>query len=725
MKLVVVESPAKVKTISKYLGSGYEVKASYGHIADLPKSELGVDVDKKFEPKYVVSNRKALSGLKASFKGKNSLVLAVDPDREGEAIGWHVAQRLGVIRPDGKVKRGKTLERIVFTSITKEAIEEAIKNPRGIDFDLVNAQQARRVLDRLVGYKLSPLLWKKIRFGLSAGRVQSAALRLIVEREEDRNKFKAQEYWTLVALLSKVESKGKAVLNIIKKESKSSDEQTPAIKAEKNEIPFELVYKDGKKFELKKESDVKKVTDEIKNLDWFISKIEAKQTKRYPKPPFTTSTLQQTASYWLNFPAKKTMRTAQKLYENGLITYMRTDSTNLTPSAVNEIRKKISSEYGNDFVSEKPIFYKTKAKVAQEAHEAIRPTQASKSPSDMKLALDELKLYRLIWQRTLACQMKPASIENGSILIEIDKYTFISRGQRILFKGYLSAYPEKVSENILPEVKEGDKLFPNSLNGIQHFTQPPARFSEATLIKALESYGIGRPSTYVPIITTILARGYSEKEGKYFVPTDTGIVVVRFLKENFSDIVDYEFTAKMENSLDNIANGELNWVSELSEFFGPFEKNILQKEKKVDREDYTVLGSAPKKIKCPICKGPMNIKLGRYGKFYSCQKWPKCKGILSFENKQEDLVKFVKDEKFTQKYESSPKTEDNRDYVLKSGRFGKFWAHPDYPKVKDAKPLLLKEKCPECKSNLVERKGKGGRFFIGCSGYPKCKYIRN
>lgn len=720
MKLVIVESPAKVRTISKYLGEGYRVAASMGHLVDLPKKDLGVDTEKDFEPKYVVSNRKALKSLKDEFKKADVLVIASDPDREGEAIGWHVAQRLEVITPSGKLKDAKKkLERIVFTSITREAVEEAIKNPRIIDFNLVDAQQARRILDRLVGYKLSPLLWKKIQYGLSAGRVQSVTVRLIVDREEEREKFKEEEYWTVLADLL-TEKSGESLKKIIRKRDEEKELKLEGIK-------FELAKVDDKKPKLEREKDAQKVLDDVGGKKWIISSVDKKETKRYPKPPFITSTLQRTAANIFGYGAKKTMSVAQKLYEAGHITYMRTDSLTIVPSALSKIRTFVKSKYGDEYLNPKTIVYKTKSKAAQEAHEAIRPSDVSKDSSSLGLSGDEKKLYDLIRNRAIATQMNPARVENTVLEIKIDKYLFQSKGQRILFDGYLRIYKEQVSENILPEIKLNQELYPKRLIGQQHFTQPPPRYSEASLIKTLEKYGIGRPSTYAPIISTILARKYVIKEGKYFVPTEMGKVVTRLLKKYFEKIVDTGFTSEMEEDLDKIADGKADKTKVLREFYTPFSKDVESGEKKIERDEFTVLG--PSKFKCPECGKKMVKKIGKFGVFLSCADFPKCKGMRSLDGKSEEdrekeTQKEANSHEFTSKYLPAPKAIDGTLMILKTGRYGKFWAHGDYPKVKEAVPLLLKEKCPLCSEPLVERKGKWGKFFIGCSGYPKCRYIK-
>lgn len=456
-----------------------------------------------------------------------------------------------------------------------------------------------------------------------------------------------------------------------------------------------------------------------------------KEAKRNPKPPFTTSTLQQTASNKLGFSSKATMMLAQKLYEQGLITYMRTDSTNLSPQAVDAARKLIGKEFGNKYLPEKPIYYKTKAKVAQEAHEAIRPSDFSKSPSNSKLDGDEYKLYKLIWERALASQMTSAVLDTIRIEIEKDDYLFSANGQRVKFDGYLKVYSEKLSENILPELEKGQVLNLIKLVADQHFTQPPARYSEASLIKILEEYGIGRPSTYVPIISTIQARKYVEKEGKYFVPTDTGRIVTKLLKENFEQIVDYEFTANLENELDDVANGNEDWIKLMDNFYKPFDKNLIEKDKTIERETYTVLEDAPSDIKCPECGSKMNVKLGRFGRFYSCSKWPDCKGILNLEGKtQEEVEAEATSDEFLSKYKPAPKTDEGKNYLLKEGRFGRFWAHPDYPKVKDAQPLeytdqIMIQVYGEAPTStdgtkMILKRGKFGEYWAH-PNYPEVK----
>lgn len=733
-KLVVVESPSKAKTIQKYLGKGYTVKSSKGHIVDLPKSDLGVDTEKDFDPTYVVTKEATLRDLKKAFKDKDGLVLAVDPDREGEAIGWHVARELGLISKKGKSSRKKktekTLERIVFTEITKDAVQEAIKNPRKLDQDLINAQQARRVLDRLVGYKLSPLIWKKVRYGLSAGRVQSVAVKLIVDREIEREKFKADEYWSISAYLD--EKKGKKVQININLSEDEKDEKLAKKKAEL--IEFNLVKVKGKKPELEKQKEVDKIIKDLDGNKWLITDIQKKESKRRPRPPFSTSMMQQAAANRMGFGASRTMRAAQKLYEAGHITYMRTDSITMSQQAVQQIRKHIDKAYGKKFLPDKPNNYTTKSKVAQEAHEAIRPTNVAKDHGTLSLKGDEAKLYELIRKRALASQMVPAIVENNKLIVEFGDYVFQANGQRVIFDGYLKVYPEKISENVLPKLAKGEELFPHVIEGDQHFTQPPPRYSEATLIKTLESLGIGRPSTYAPIIQTIQTRKYVEKENKYFFPTDTGRVVNNLLSKHFAEIVDAGFTAEMEDDLDKVANGDEDWVKMMADFYNPFEKKLANKQEELKKEDFTVLGKS--KVKCPECGKPMQIKLGRFGRFLSCSDFPDCKGMLGLDedgNVEKPPEERVKDKEFVSTYMPAPQTDDKRDYLLKRGRYGEFWAHPDYPKVKDAKPLELRpEKIRELygeppltkdKKEFLLRNGRFGPFWAH-PDYPEVKEIR-
>ena len=705
--LVIVESPSKAKTIKKYLGAGYEVKASVGHIRDLPKSKLGFD-ETTLDPVYEVSpdKTKVIAELKKESKRvNNNVLIATDPDREGEAIAWHVSNVLGF--------KEDTPNRIFFTEITKEAVNEAIKKPRPIDMNLVDAQQARRILDRVVGYKLSPLLWTKIRYGLSAGRVQSVALRLIVDREREREKFIAEEYWDL--LLDAVKNSGKDLEKLIL--SDDEDKQYD-IKG----LEFSLSKKNGVKLVPKSQDEIKEILADIKNQLLHIKSVESKVGRKYPKPPFTTSTLQQGAINRLGFTSKRTMSAAQKLYEAGYITYMRTDSTNLAATAIDAIRGFIYNEYGNKYLPSQAVIYKTKSKGAQEAHEAIRPTNMSMRHVPENMRDDEQRLYDLIWRRTAACQMSPAEYKNTNIQGEVRKekltYSFTANGSIQVFDGFQKVYGIDFEDKIFPfEVKEGDQLELNNKIALQHFTEPPARYNEASLVKALEKYGIGRPSTYASIISTILARGYVEKEGKALKPTDTGMVVNDFLVKFFPTIVDRYFTAEMEEGLDRIAEGKNPWKPMVKTFFDALVGQIEIKKESIKKEDVVILGDSDEI--CDLCGAPMKIKLGKYGKFLTCSRFPECKGIKSLEEALEGPVELD-----LEKFEGTPKAKDGSDMILKKGRYGIFWAHSEYPKVKETSPILLKEKCPECGHNLVERKGKWGRTFTGCSNYPACKYIK-
>lgn len=725
MNLVIVESPAKAKTIEKYLGKDYKVLASKGHVVDLPKSNIGINVEKDFEPEYVVTNPKSLIALKKAAKESDTILIAVDSDREGEAIGWHVAQKLGLIDKGGKHKRNaKPIHRITFTEITKDALQDALKNKHDINIALVNAQQARRVLDRLVGYKLSPLLWQKIRYGLSAGRVQSVALRLIVDREEERNKFVPEEYWNITALLSEDKTDAKKLVNIYEKE-----DENLLNPLESEKLLFKLMKSNGANTNIKSKKASKELIDRILESDWIIKDISKQESLRNPKPPFITSTLQQTSANKLGFSAKQTMKLAQDLYEAGLITYMRTDSLNIADQAINQIRTFVSKKYGNENLSENPRLFKVKSKLSQEAHEAIRPTDINVISEVIKFDDKHQRLYKLIWQRTVATQMKEARVESVKVLIDVKGNIFQLNGQRLLFKGYLEVYPEQFTEALVPDLKIGQRLYLDSLNAEQKFTEPIARYTEASLIKALESFGIGRPSTYAPIISTITSRNYIEKDGRSLVPTDTGMVVVRLLKKHFAQIVDTNFTAQIENDLDSIAQGEKDWVNVLRQFYTPFEANLESKKLEIKKEDYTVLSESEEK--CPECGGDMIVKLGKFGKFHSCKNFPECKGMKSFGD--DTLLNMdQKSEDFTKLYASAPLTDDNRDFLLKRGRFGYFWAHPDYPKVKDARPLdyskeVFKElygSAPKTKEGkkMILRKGRFGEFWAH-PDYPEKKEV--
>lgn len=616
MNLAIVESPTKARTISKFLGKDYVIESSFGHVRDLPEKELGIDIEHNFEPKYVIIPRakERIKKLKEKVQKTNAVILATDEDREGEAIAFHLTQALDLKNP----------QRIVFHEITKSAIENALKNPRNIDMNLVDAQQARRILDRLVGYKLSPLLWEKITRGLSAGRVQSVAVRLIVERQREIEAFKPQEYWSIEALLQK--DKEEFIAKLIKKEIKTKDE-------------------------------AEKIVKDLKDAEYKVVNVQKKETKKYPLPPFTTSTLQQEASYKLGFSAKKTMFIAQQLYEKGYITYHRTDSVNLSNDFLKQVKNFIEPKY----LELKK--YQSK-KSAQEAHEAIRPTKISGKIDD--------KLYNLIWQRAIASQMKPAIMDSTSIDIEALNYIFRATGSIIKFDGFLKIYPIKVSENILPPVEKNEILKLIKLIPAQHFTKPPSPYSEATLVKALEEYGIGRPSTYAPVLNTIQERNYVQKIKKYLYPTDIGILVNDLLVKHFSKIVDIEFTARMEEDLDKIAQGKQQWVPIIEDFYQPFNENLQKKYKEINKKEITE--EKTDKI-CEKCGKPMVIKMGRFGKFLSCSGFPECKNALPLQKEEEITDKIC--------------TECGAPMKIRTGRYGKFLGCSNYPKCKHAEKITL------------------------------------
>ena len=686
MQLVIVESPAKGKTIEKFLGPNYKVLYSYGHFRDLPKSKLGVDVENDFAPQYIIVPRakKNINLVKKEAQGSDSIILATDEDREGEAIAYHLAWFLNLLK-------NNNYKRIVFHEITKSAIEEALRNPRDIDMNLVDAQQARRVLDRIVGYKLSPFLWKKVARGLSAGRVQSVAVRLIVEREREIKNFVPQEYWTIEALLKKQKNEFKAFL--AKKEGKA--------------IP---------KLGIKTKEEADKIVKDLKGAEYKVETIEKKEIKRNPLPPFTTSTLQQEAWQKFRFPAKITMRIAQQLYEKGFITYHRTDSLNLSDLSLFGAKKYIIENYGKGYWAGFFKKYKTKAKGAQEAHEAIRPSYPNKNPESLKLDDNQFKLYDLIWRRFIACQMAQAIFDSTTVDISAKNpapyrtegsgagYIFRATGQILKFDGFLKVYPIKFEETELPlleinEILELIKLIPS-----QHFTQPPPRYSEATLIKALEENGIGRPSTYAPILSTIQERNYIEKdENRKFRPTEIGTVVNDLLVNHFPEIVDIGFTAEMEEDLDEIAEGEKKWVPVIKEFYQPFEKNLQKKYEEVSKKDIT---EKPTEKICPKCGAPLLIRLGRYGEFYACSKFPKCRYTESLEKNTLGI--------------KCPKCKKGKIVEKRTKKHKIFYGCSNWPKCDFAlwdKPTG--EKCPKCDSMLVETKRKQ----IKCSN-KNCSYTQ-
>lgn len=688
--LLIVESPAKAKTINKYLGDDFKVMATVGHIIDLPKSKLSIDIENGYKPLFetIHGKGKIIQDLKKAIPKDGYVYLAMDPDREGEAIAWHVDSVLGF----------KDTKRVLFYEITKEAILDAIKKPLDININLVEAQKARRVLDRLVGYKLSELVWKKIWYGLSAGRVQSVALRLIVEREESREAFNSEEYWEFF-------------VDIVNRKGES--------------LRAKLIKKDGRKYIPSTLEEVNKIENLLGQSPYEVVDILKKHVKRHAYPPFTTSTLQQMANNVLGYSAKRTMGIAQNLYQAGVITYMRTDSLNLSQKAIDDIRILIKKRYGKEYLPEKPNYYKTKSKNAQEAHEAIRPTDfnLTKVEIESKFGSAEAKLYDLIWKRAVSSQMNEKEAEILTIYIECkDKkhplYTFSFGGEKILFDGFrkvLGGVKEEKNLQEISTISKGDILAWKEFVKEQKFTLPPARYTEATLIKKLEELGIGRPSTYATIISTIQSRDYVLKEDKMLLPTDIGRVVTNLLRNNFKRLVDYKYTAKVENELDNIANGKSKYIPVIDAQYKPLVIEIEKAETDVKKEDIVILSTSEEK--CPVCGSEMFVRLGRYGKFLSCSKFPKCKGMKDLSDKTDsiDFVKYMKPEK-------CPKCGNK--LLLKNSKFGKFWACEKYPECKGTIPLLLNEKCPECGGNLVERRSKWGKTFVGCSTYPKCKYIK-
>lgn len=701
--LVIVESPAKAKTIKKYLGGDFEVLASYGHVRDLEPKNGAVDPEHDFAMKYVVlsKNAKHIAVITAAVKDAEGIYLATDPDREGEAIAWHIEELLRA----KKVLKKQAVYRIAFHEITKKAILDAVKKPRNILMDLVDAQQARRALDYLVGFNLSPLLWKKIRYGLSAGRVQSPALRMIVAREEEIEAFKPQEYWSITA----------------KNQFKNQD------------FAAKLISYQGEKltqFSFESATQVEKIRRDLERLaagKLVVFSVEYKKRKRNPAPPFTTSTLQQEASKRLGFAAKRTMSIAQKLYEAGLITYMRTDSVNLAEEAVAEMRITIAKLFGAAKIPAKPRIYKAKSKSAQEAHEAIRPTMAAKTPELLgkELTPEQIKLYRLIWQRALASQMSIALIE--AMVVELScgdsQNIFRATGSRILDPGFLSVYPEKIDndeDEKLPALAVGDQVTLRELVADQHFTEPPPRYSEANLVKTLEEYGIGRPSTYATIIDTLLGRGYAILENKRFKPTDIGRIVNKFLVNYFTQYVDYTFTANLEDELDAVANGKCQFLKLMRNFWQPFNLQVEHVNQTVKRSDVT---QEQLDEKCPKCGKALMIRLGKSGRFIGCSGYPECDYTANIEEKDEAETEAASVETITDR--QCP--DCGSPLQVRMGRYGKFIGCSNYPKCKYIEPLEKPQNtgviCPVClKGMLVKRKSRYGKSFYSCSSYPKCKY---
>jgi DNA topoisomerase-1 len=739
MNLVIVESPTKAKTINRYLGKDYKVVSSFGHVRDLPKKNIGIDLEKNYKPTYSIPQKsnKALGEIKDIIQKFDikKVILAPDEDREGEAIAHHLKWIISRYAKDVK------FERITFHEITKTAIQNALKNPREIDANLFDAQQARRVLDRLVGYKLSPLLWRKIRYGLSAGRVQSVALRLIVEREREREAFKSDEYWKIKALLFKKEAKIKKMASkIIKKEDDAQNlnqdiQDKKDLQDLKDLIEADLMAKNAKKYTklgIKSEKEVKAIHQDLEKAEYTVTGIEKKEVKKYPSPPFKTSTLQREAANKLGFSAKKTMMTAQKLYEGiklekgqtGLITYMRTDSLNIAYSALTKAKTVVEDKFGKDYSLEKPRYFTNKTKGAQEAHEAIRPTFPKKDPASIKkyLKSDEFKLYNLIWTKFIACQMKEALFDKAKVKIKAKKakneYDLEANGSQIKFKGFLLAYGQnfKIEEKELPEIAEQEELNLRNLVSTQHFTQPPARFNDASLIKALEEKGIGRPSTYAPTLSTIVDRGYVEKdESRQYQPQEVGYLVNDLMVEHFPKIVDYEFTAQMENFFDEIALGKSKWVKVIDNFYKPFAKELKEKEANIKKYE--------KKTdkKCPECGKNLMEKYGRFGKFYACSGYPDCKYTEDPNQKQKD-----KEKKALKKQVGEVVCDKcGAKMEVKHGRFGAFLGCSNYPECKNIKRIENSSgvTCPKCnKGEIVERKGRRGVFWA-CNNYPECRNI--
>jgi len=664
--LVIVESPTKARTLQKFLGSDYQIEASMGHIRDLPKAELGVDVENDFEPGYIIPSdkRKKVNELKQMAQGAEFLYLATDPDREGEAIAWHLSQLLvdsSKLVDKNKKKKNYELrttnspliQRVVFHEITKEAITQAFEQPRGIDLKLVDAQQARRILDRLVGYKLSPLLWAKIKKGLSAGRVQSVALRLIVEREREVLAFKALEYWIIEAELQGGSVKGKGESFVVT-----------------------LIEQNGKKLEIKNEKEANKHKSNLEKAEYIISKVTQKEVRRYPHPPFITSTLQQTAANRLGMSAKKTMMIAQALYEHGFITYMRTDSVNLSTQAVESVRSYIGDFFGKSYLPKVPRIFKSKSRNAQEAHEAIRPSNVALKSEGIKptegFNRDHIKLYELIRNRFVACQMSEAIMDQTIVDVTAGDYLLRASGSVIKFDGWLKLYGKDIEEEdnegkkdrLLPQLSEKQILNLMQLLPTQHFTEAPPRFNEASLIKKLEELGIGRPSTYAPTLSTIQDRFYVEKVERKFMPTKLGFIVCDFLIEYFPDIFDYSFTAKMEDALDEIARGEREWRPTIKEFYQPFSKKLDETEK-VAKKVKMELEFVDKK--CPDCNKELVIRIGKFGKFLACSGFPDCKHTQALEE-------------------------------------------------------IVDAKCPQDGGDMVIRRTRHGKTFYGCKNWPDCKF---
>jgi DNA topoisomerase-1 len=724
--LVIVESPAKAKTIRKYLGKSFAVEASSGHLVDLPSSKLGVDIENDFNPQYVVIKGKSkyLNQLKKAAKDADKVYLASDPDREGEAIAWHIADKLNI--------RDKS-HRVLIHEITENAVKESIAHPTTLSQDRFEAQQARRILDRLVGYQVSPILWRKVKKGLSAGRVQSVALRLVVDREREIEAFRTEEYWTIEADLKRVKD--------------TPDSSFTAV----------LSLYDGKKIPISDEAHANSIVDSVKNEKFIVNSVERKERKKNALPPFITSTLQQEASRKLRFSVKKTMMLAQKLYEGidlgeegpvGLITYMRTDSVRISGNALNEARELINVTYGGEYLPVKPNTFKVK-KSAQDAHEAIRPTYVGKLPDSVKgyLSDDEFQLYKLIWQRFVASQMNPIIYDQTAVEINAGRGTFRVTGSVVKFPGFSAVYLEGMEEEEeekekdemkkLPDLAKGDELDLLGVNGIQHFTQPPPRFTESSLVKELEEKGVGRPSTYASILSTIIDREYVSKEKSKLKPTLLGCSVNDLLIQGFPEIMDVKFTADMEEKLDNVEEGNVNWVELLKGFYQGFSSRL---DKAQDTMKSLKRDGIPTDIACDVCGSHMIVKWGRNGEFLSCSRYPECKNAKAFEYDPDGVIKVV--EKVPPVIREDIKCDKcSSPMVIKQSRRGEFLACTRYPDCKNAKnfeydtegnikiiekvePVVREDlKCEKCGKPMAVRSGRFGKF-LGCTGYPKCRNIK-
>ena len=701
--LIIVESPAKARTITKYLGKAYNVMASVGHVRDLPASKLGVDIENDFTPQYVTikGKGKVLTEIKKAAGSASKIFLGPDPDREGEAIAWHIAEEL--------TGKDDNIFRVLFHEITEKAIKEALHNPGRIDTNKVNAQQARRILDRIVGYKLSPLLWEKVRRGLSAGRVQSVAVRLICDLEKEILQFVSEEYWSLTATVE-----GKV---------------PPPFK-------IRLIKYCGEDIKISDQQEADRIKGVLSGSEYIVKTIEKKERKKNPQPPFTTSKLQQEAARKLRFTAKKTMLIAQKLYEGieigsegpvGLITYMRTDSVRISADAQSEARKFIKDSIGSEYIPAKGIAYKNK-KGIQDAHEAIRPTSVFRSPDEIKEYVDKdsFNLYRLIWNRFVACQMSPAILDTTTIDIQAGEYLLRATGSVIKFPGFMKLYEEGrddsaqaiegEEEDVLPSVAEGERLNFLSIEPKQHFTQPPARYTEASLIKELEEKGIGRPSTYAAILSTIQDRKYVEKKEGRFHPTELGVLVNDMLVEHFPELIDVTFTAKMEDELDEIEEGRYEWRQAVGDFYRPFDQHL----EKARKEMRNVKGEeTPTDIKCEKCGNSMVIKWGKLGYFLACSGYPECKNTMNFKKSEDGTIEAMKEETTG---ENCPQC--GSPMVIKSGRFGRFFACSKYPDCKTTKPITTGIACPQegCGGELTEKRSKRGKVFYSCTKYPTCTF---